>query len=191
MLGGDALEDALPRSHRDALLDAIDMLVDESCADVAALLEGEDFAHLAMADSLPPQYLHRYNPVFAKQFLTCIIVVGWKLRAPGYTPLACVAEELALAALIQRAKALLETEGEVPDFGAFEDSVFEDADFEQLWHPKLDGLSDSELGRFLGMASLNFKDWFKPFRPEHPVHPYVKAATAEGSRSENTPEVDY
>jgi hypothetical protein len=190
MLGGDALADALPPSHRDALLDAIDMLVDESCEDIAALLDGEAFAQVVMADYLPPRYLHRYTPVFAKQFLTCVIVVGWKLRAPSYTPLACVAEELALAAIIQRAKALLESEGESPDFGEFEDSVFDDTDFEQLWDPKLDGLSDSELGRDLGMASLDFKDWFKPFRPENPVHPYVDLETTEIDGFDDTSEPD-
>ena len=186
-MGGHDLEDALPPSHLEALLDAIDMLVDEACEDIAALLDGEDFAQVAMADYLPPRYLHRYTPVFAKQFLTCIIVVGWKVRAPGYTPLACVAEELALAAIIQRARALLETDGETPDFDAFEDSVFEDMDFEQLWDPKLDGLSDTELGRTLGMASLDFKDWFKPCRPEHPVHPYVEAEAAEADGFEDAP----
>jgi hypothetical protein len=187
MLGGDALEDALPSSHRDALLDAIDMLIDESCEDIAALLDGEDFAQVTLADYLPPRYRHRYNVLFAKQFLTCIILVSWKLRAPGYTPLACVAEELALGAIIQRAKALLESDGEASDFGEFEDNVFEDTDFEQLWDPQLDGLSNSELGRYLGMASLDFRDWFKPFRPEYLVHPYVEPEAAEADTSEDTP----
>jgi hypothetical protein len=175
MLGGDTLEEALSPSHLHAVLSAIDMLMDEGYEDIAALLDGEEFAQVGMADYLPPRYLNRYTSLFAKEFLTCLIVVAWKLRAPGYTPMACVAEELALAAIIERAKALLEADGEAADFTDFEDNVFEDMDFEQLWDLSLDGLSDSDLGRKLGMASLNFKDWFKPFRPERPVHSYVMA----------------
>jgi hypothetical protein len=179
MLGGDDLDNALPPSHRDALLDASAMLIDESFNDIAGLLGGEHFAGVTMADYLPPRYLSRYTPLFAKQFVACIITVGWKLRAPGYTPLACVAEELALAAIIQRAEALLDADGVEPDFSEFEDTAFEDMDFQQLWDPKLDGLADDELGRDLGMASLDFKDWFKCFRPENRFHPYVDPEAAD------------
>ena len=41
--------------------------------------------------------------LFAKQFLTCLITVAWKLQAPRHYRLACVAEELAFRALVQRA----------------------------------------------------------------------------------------
>jgi hypothetical protein len=173
----DPLEDVLPRSHHKALLDAIDMLVDEGYEDIAALRDGEELDHTGLLDFLPPRYRHRYTVLFAKQFHVSIIMAAWKLHAPGYTSLSCVAEELALAAIIQRAATLLEADGETPDFMEFEDSVFEDMDFEQLWDPSLDGLAETEVGRALGMPSLDFRNWFTPFRPERPVHPYVKTDT--------------
>ena len=166
-------DEELPTEHERALLIAIDLLVDEFFDDVAALLDDAKFAHVSMAAYLPPKYLPRYTPQFAKEFLVCVLTVAWKLRSPSVHRLACVGEELALAAIIQRAKDVLEDEGIEPDFRAFEQCVFEDKDFELLFAPKLDGFEDTEVGRMLAIANLHFEDWFTPFRDANPVHPYV------------------
>lgn len=168
--------DELPPRHEDALLTAIDLLVDECFEDISALLDGADFSSVEMATYLPPKYLPRYTPQFAKQFLACILTVAWKLRAPGVHRLACVAEELALAAIIERARDVLEDQGVEPAFGAFEQCAFEDLDYELLFRPELDGIEDTAVGRNLAMANLHFGDWFSPFRDENPVHPYVADA---------------
>jgi hypothetical protein len=173
MTVGSASEELLPPNHWAALYDAATMLTDQFFDDVAGLLADGDFAQSAMAGYLPAKYLLRYNVLFAKQFLACLLTVAWKLRAPDYYPLACVAEELALHAIIECAEALLESEGLQADFTEFEDEAFEDADVEQLFDPALDGIENSELGQKLGMAHLRFEDWFRPFRGEDPVHPYV------------------
>jgi hypothetical protein len=164
----------LPPAHREALFLAIDELVDEGFADIAALLVGADFADTSMAEYLPPTYLPRYTPQFAKQFLTCILTVAWKLGAPGDYALACVAEELALAALIERATTLLEEQDREADFSALEESAFEDRDFELLFEPHLDGIENTAAGHT--MANLRFDEWFTPFREEHPAHSYVGQA---------------
>ena len=166
--------DILPPDHLEALLTAIDKLTDEFFDDVAALLEDGEFSQTSMAEYLPSRYLPRYGALFAKQFLVCLITVAWELRAPGVHRLACRAEELALHALIQAAEGILEERGGQSDFGLFEDTAFEDADVELLFTPALDGIDEGEVGRYLGMGSLGFEEWFRPFREEEPVHPYVE-----------------
>ena len=54
------------------------------------------------------------------------------------------------------------------------DLLFEDTDFEYLFIPARDGIEEGEVGRHLGMGSLAFEDWFKPFGggSRGPVHPY-------------------
>jgi len=82
---------------------------------------------------------------------------------------------MALSAVIKRAEELLELDGERPDFDAFIELVYQDLDFELLFDPKWDGVVGSEYGERLGMANLEFKDWFGPFRDEiEGVHPYTE-----------------
>ena len=176
-------DDILPPDHLDALFAAADRLTDEFFEDVALLLEDGEFAETSMADYLPSRYLPRYTPLFAKQFLVCLMTVAWKLRAPGSHRLACLAEELALGALIKAAEEILGERGERADFAAFMDTAFEDADFELLFAPALDGIEESQIGRDLGVGSLKFEEWFSPFRADEPVHPYVE--DAEGSHTDD------
>ena len=173
-------DDILPPDHRDALLAAVDRLTDEFFEDVAALLADGEFAETSMADDLPSRYLPRYTPLFAKQFLVCVTTVAWKLRAPGAHRLACRAEELALGALIRAAEGILSEGGGQADFDLFADTAFEDLDFELLFSPALDGIDESQTGRYLGVGSLRFEEWFSPFRGDEPVHPYVEAAQGSG-----------
>src|SRR5215212_1235091 len=109
-------EDELPSDHQEALLDAIDELTDEFFDDIAELLGEGSFAETTMGSFLPPRYLPRYTPVFAKQFLVCLLTVAWKLRAPGVYTLACTAEAIALDALIQTAESVMEAVGRRYDF---------------------------------------------------------------------------
>jgi len=172
MIGAD-LDEVLPPSHREALFAAIDTLIDEFLDDVAHLREGKPFAETWMKTFLPEKYLHRYNQLFARQFLACLMTVAWKLTSPDPQWLACVGEELALDALLRQAEIQLDVEGEHADFGDFEDVAFEDTDFKVLFDPAWDGIEDSEVGEYLRMANLHLADWFKPFRESDPVHPYV------------------
>ena len=199
---GAGLKSVLPPDHRQALYDAVTILIDEFCEDIAALLSSPEpirrrrrwpgwrrgvaphrprrsggrvrFRDLSMATYLPPQYVPRYTPVFAKQFLACLMTVAWKLRSPEYHVLACVGEELALAAIVRMAESLLELQGVEADFGVFEDIAFEDMDYQFLFEAQHDGIDESSLGRLFGMASLRFPDWMKAFWPENPTHPYCE-----------------
>ncbi len=51
-------------------------------------------------------------------------------------------------------------------WGAVIEEVFQDIDFRHLWDPRADGIQDSPAGRSLGIAYLNFDEWFLPFRDE-------------------------
>ena len=170
-------EDDLPSDHQEALLDAIDELTDEFFDDVAELLDEGDFAETTMGSFLPPRYLPRYTPVFAKQFLACLLTVAWKLRAPGAYVLACTAEALALDALIQTAESVMEAAGQRYDFDAFREVAYEDEGLPFALRSARDGIETTEAGRNLALANLELRNWFRPFREDVPVHPYAEGGS--------------
>lgn len=169
---GAEIEELLPASHVQALYDSIEVLTDQFYEDVASLEYGTQFHNTWMAMYLPDKHLPRYGVLFAKKLLTCLITVGWKLRAPEGYLLSCVAEELALNALIEHAEFIFEEQGIEADFGPLCDYAFEDTEFEVLFDLAKDGIEDSDVGRYLGMGHLHFDEWFKPFVGAY-VHPYV------------------
>ncbi len=176
---GTVLQDALTPRQADALRTAIDSLIDDFIADVAQLLADDEFSETTMADFLPRKYLPRYTPRFAKQFLVCLITVAEKLSRPEPQRLTCVAEELALAAILDQTLVVLELNSGVAteDTQAIEqlaEQFFEDRDFELLSNLALDGFEDSPLVERLAVTGLKFEEWFNPFRADDPVHPYVE-----------------
>jgi hypothetical protein len=73
--------DRLDQTYRLALLQSIDLVVDEAFDDVARLLNGGKWDDLLfLSDALPdrPMYVERYTPLFAKQFLVCLLTVAGK-----------------------------------------------------------------------------------------------------------------
>jgi len=94
----------------------------------------------------------------------------------GGTIPASTAECLALMAIIEKAKMLLEMKGEEDgryqeaDFSLFEDIAFPDLDILLLFNPALDGIEDTHVAIYMGMA-LKPSEWFKQIYA--PVHPYV------------------
>ncbi len=179
-------DDVLPPSHRQALAEASDLLIDQGFDDVSAIADGDwPLADSTLGAHLPRRFALDYTPLFARQFFICLVTVAWKLAQPHFTPLTCVAEELAAWALINEAVAILEEQGEEANFDLFIDDLYEDTDFLILFDPKLDGLDSSEVGAYLGMGYLDFKDWFTPFGSgdRGAVHPYVQDDEANPSAS--------
>jgi hypothetical protein len=172
---GSELRSILRTDHQRALLTAVHVLIDQFLDDIVALQRGDHFADTGMADHLPSTYCHRYDLLVAKRFLACVYTVAWKLQSPDPQVLACVGEELALHALIQSAEAILESKGASAGFDLLRETAFEDEDYALLFDPQWDGIEDSERGRRLGIANLRFDEWFKPFRKEAPIHPYISA----------------
>lgn len=168
----------LSRVQRNALLHGATMLIDELFDDFIHVSEGGAVDDcMALSGCLPLQFRHHYNELFVKSFIVCVVRVAERLATwKGGTIPASTAECLALRAIIENAKLLLETEDKVEgkdqemDFSFFEDVAFPDLDIELLFNPALDGIEDSDVAKIMGMV-LKPQDWFKPIYG--PVHPYV------------------
>lgn len=174
---GQAYSDVLTPPALRALQGGCDTLIDGVFDDLENVKDPQDFADTWAAIYLPERYLYKYTPLFLKKFTVCIITVVWKLAQPEHMPLSSVAEELAANAIIESARAYAETmELDVGDvFDDFIDEYFEDTDFEFLFDDAYDGIDETEVGKMMGMSSLAFDDWFKPFsdEPSRIAHPYV------------------
>jgi hypothetical protein len=171
---GDVPEGLLSPRQEQALRSATVVLLDRFFADVGYLEPGGDFADTDMVAYLPARFLPKYNHLFAKEFLVALSAVASKLVQPGNWPLACVAEELALNALIEEAESHLEARGEEADLGDFRELATKDKDYMWLFDMAWDGIEDSDLGRQEGVMNLAFDQWFEPFYEGIPVHPYVE-----------------
>jgi hypothetical protein len=177
-----AYTEFIPDDHREALGLAIEILTDQFFEDVGNVTADRGrvaFADTTMADFLPTIYSDRYDAGFATRFLVALVVVGTKLTEREPLLLTCVAEELALNALVVEATDLLRSRGRAADFSGFRDAAFEDEDFDYLFDASQDGIEESEVGTYMGMTSLRFDDWFKPFRDTDPVHPWLAATANE------------
>jgi hypothetical protein len=172
-----AYTDVLPASHRQALRDAAVTYLDECFSAIAEGEPGQSYAETPIGSYLPSRYEQYYDGRFARDWTTTVAVVGWKLAQPSEVTLACVAEELALFALIRQARMLLdlgERESDEQAWSDFRDLVFEDEDFLFLFNPELDGIEETEWAREHAVVGLKFSEWFRPFDPaSHGVpHPF-------------------
>jgi hypothetical protein len=163
-----AYGDVLPASHREALRDAAVTYLDECFSAIADGEPGQSYADTSTGSYLPARYEQYYDARFGRDWTTTVAVVGWKLAQPVEVTLACVAEELALFALIRQAQVLLdlrERESDGQAWSDFRDLVFEDEDFRFLFDPELDGIEETEWARQHAVVGLKFSEWFQPFDP--------------------------
>ena len=181
---GNLARSELPDDHWEALAAGVDITTDElfdayAVADDASRRGAPfDFDDTAARDMLPAAFSHHYDVGFLRRFLICLIVVGWKLRQDRIYMLACVAEELALWAIIRRAGGWLDQHDTTADFSTLREFAFEDEDFLYLFDRSMDGFAESEEADRFGVANLRFSDWFTPFGDaQGGVHPYVEADT--------------
>lgn len=167
---------ALPPSHRAALEHACSVLLDEFLDDVADLAARPgSWDDTYMASYLPERYREHYTPFFAREFLCCASTVAWKLAQAEWLGAACLAEELALNALVERAGAELELAGEDADFDAFMSEAFESTAFEEMLDvDDEDGAAAPRRPEVSGRA-IPVDEWFRPFHEGdlQAIHPYV------------------
>lgn len=173
MIGGP-LHEVLTLSQQRALHKAVGIQIDDLIAEISQMHTGDTLdPDNGIAMHLPRQYGARYNLTFAKQFLACLMTVSWKLFDQENHRLSCLAEELALGALIQTAEGVRSWHDDDADFDTFREYAFEDMDFELLFNPRLDGIENDEaIQSKLHMVGLAFPDWFKPWHGRWYVHPY-------------------
>lgn len=187
---GLAYKELLSPTHRRALADAADILIDTTLDDLAATNDPTwSNDRWLIGTMLPPRYQLHYDALFAKQFFLCLTTVIWKLGQPEPMRPSCVAEELAAHVLIEEAKVLLEQGDVEAEFGDFEDGFFEDLDFEYLYDDAYDGIEQADVVEKMGTTHLAFPDWFKRFGPSGrpgytEVHPYARTVgESEGDSS--------
>jgi len=187
---GLAYKELLSPTHRRALADAADILIDTTLDDLAATNDPTwSNDRWLIGTMLPPRYQLHYDALFAKQFFLCLTTVIWKLGQPEPMRPSCVAEELAAHVLIEEARELLEQGGLEAEFGEFEDRFFEDLDFVYLYDDAYDGIEQTDIAEQMGITYLAFADWFKRFGPPDgsgytEVHPYaVAVGEPEGDSS--------
>jgi hypothetical protein len=162
--------DVLPETHREALRRASVVYLEECYDTLRSTPTGSDFRETAITEHLPPRYDSYYDGLFAKEWTTTVAVVGWKLAQRGKPQITCVAEELALFALMREAITQLDLHDQSSDasaWGDFRDLAFEDEDFLYLFDPSFDGIEDDpEAIEHLTLVNLSFPQWFKPFAAE-------------------------
>ena len=163
----------LPDNHWEALYQAVVILTDEVMSDLISCSQGDGPKSWFIEFHLPPKYLPRYDEGFLRKFLACLMSVGLKMRLPGFHPLGCVAEEIALRAVRLEAESILQDNGDSFDYSDWEEVVYEDVDYEHLYELALDGIEDSGIGTMLGMGNLRYEEWFLPFNTPRNMHPYA------------------
>lgn len=165
-----------------ALVWATDVLLDELFQDAYALAEETNVAEcdrpMWLLDELPPRYALRYDAHFARRFLVTAIALTTRFTEGSFEQLSCVAEELVLRILLDRAEVTLETfglldEGVASALECFAAMVYEDMDHEWLYDDSKDGIDESPVGEYLGVAPMGLASWFKPFNDDRYVHPYA------------------
>ena len=179
MLIGQAYSHILTLLERQALQDSCNLLIDNAFDDLATLESPQDVVHTLLVRHLPQRYTYKYTPLFFRQFTVCLITVTWKLAQAVHMPLSSLAEEVAVWAIIEEAKRVLEeksgedeAENNLDDFI---DAYFEDTDFLYLFENAHDGIEETQVGQVMGISSLAFDQWFVPFsdEPSRIAHPYV------------------
>ena len=72
---GNAWDKCLPENHREALHNALCLLVDD-------FLNDPDDDEPLFVTSLPSKYLQQYDGGFRRKFLVTLLTVGYKLAQP-------------------------------------------------------------------------------------------------------------
>ncbi|MFF5924025.1 hypothetical protein ACFY8C_37725 [Streptomyces flavochromogenes] len=166
-----------------ALVYASEVLIDELYDDVQTLADEEtnvaecraELWHLA---ELPPRYGLAYDELFARRFLVTAIALTTRFTDGSFRELGCLAEELVLKLLLQRAHSTLDLYGLLGDDVAealerFADEVYEDMDFEWLYDDTRDGAVEDPAVAGIGVTPLAIGTWFTPFDDDRYVHPYA------------------
>lgn len=169
------------------LWDASIVMLDQLFDDVERLRAdpGADIAETWILGQLPPQSSAHYTPLFAQELLVAAVDLTARLSR-GWTPLACVAQELLLRVLLNQ----VEVQEHLYDVdlapgwrSRLEEVLFEDLDHEMLFDPSMDGFDNMPELEPLRMAPMRVRDWFVPFNPERRLPPYAEATATDTSGS--------
>jgi hypothetical protein len=89
----------------------------------------------------------------------------------GWTRPSCVAQELAIRCLLDQVEVIQDLYGlDLADGwrSRLEEHMLEDTDSDMLYQNAMDGFEgDAGLNMQLGLAPMEFRDWFEPFNDSH------------------------
>jgi hypothetical protein len=174
--------DALPCTHREALVAGLKWLVDAALDAVAAGRTGVCTSGLVAR--LPGRWAHRYDAGFCRRFAVVAIALGSKLRATpacrGYLT-SCVAEELALHLAVEHARSVLAARtgadaGDDPHLEALLESACADRQYRMLYWTGGDRVAERDLGTLgIWQGDLRYCALFRPFATGDapPLHPFL------------------
>ncbi len=167
-----------------ALVWATDVFLDELFQDAYALAEEETNVAecdrpMWLLDELPPRYALRYDAHFAWRFLVTAIALTTRFTEGSFEQLSCVAEELVLRILLDRAEVTLETfglldEGVASALECFAAMVYEDMDHEWLYDDSKDGIDESPVGEYLGVRAYGAGELIQAVQ-RRPVCPSLRS----------------
>lgn len=167
-----------------AVVYAIDLLVDELFQDLHALNEirtnaDEPEGVFWILDGLPERFAPQYDNSFLRRFFVATVAMTARFTSTGPPVLSCIAEELALRLLLERARFTLDLYGLLNDGASsaldfFADGVYEDMDHEWLYDGEMSDMGSAFFG-------TEVESWFAPFNQNRYVHPYTRS---EGEKSE-------
>lgn len=155
---------ALADTDRQHVTAAFDVVLAAFTDDIERLAGGSRFSDTFMATQLTAAFANRYDARFAVQFLVATARVQVRLEAGACFPAECVAEEVAIHAVL-RVAADLATEAD--DRGAerveaFMHGILPDLDFLLLFDAG--ACLSREHGQAIGATHLWFEEWFRPFQ---------------------------
>lgn len=152
----------LATEDREKVQTAFDMLVDAFEADVHALAAGRPFDGTLMRTYLPAAGGH--DVAFAIRFLVATTLVRERFRLGVPFPATCVAEEIALHAVMRTAIGLAAEDGDTAAADRLDqitESLLPDLDFLLLFEESAQ--LSREQAALLGVTHLWPEDWFRPF----------------------------
>lgn len=168
----------LTTEQRKALRDAMCCMLDTYMDELNNSSSSFQFDDTLMSEVVPPRYVDQYDYHFAVKLLVAFMAAMERIRNTELPR--SLAEEMCVWAIFDHAVSMVEdlesrdeqsAEDIVSGLEDFRDEFFEDTDFRFLWDGRFDG---AEYLDSLRPANLRFGDWFKSFREERPVNPYLE-----------------
>ena len=148
------------------------MFTDETLQSIRGLdPELADYEELPFTTYLPPWRSWRtYSYDFLLRFSLSVLEMGRRLMETEWDYPRNTAEEIALWSILCETQVAAEMEGHDFEPEALIALMFEDADFLAFYSE----IPEDEMRKLAAVheVKLEPEDWFTPFRPDRPVHPY-------------------
>lgn len=163
-------QEVLTPTDREEIAAAFEMVLDAFISDVEALAAGHAFTETLMWTHLPDAFVDGYDLRFALQFLIAAARVRDRLLAGIPFPASCVAEELALHAVMRTATINVRDMGDddrAERLDVLTPRLLPDLDFLLLFEREF-SLS-RQRARSLGATHMSFDEWFRPFDVSSPI----------------------